>query len=111
MSLPAMPTVHSLFDLSGRIALVTGAAGHLGGSIARALAEAGATVVASSRDERRAIAAAAHLPAVAGAPAHGTVAIDHLEETSINSGIDRVLEQFGKIDVLVNNAHEPLGVD
>ena len=44
------PSVHQLFDLSERVALITGASGHLGRSMANALAEAGARVVVASRD-------------------------------------------------------------
>ena len=53
------PTIHHLIDLSGRVALITGATGWLGSAFARALAEAGATVVISSRDAGRAAEAAA----------------------------------------------------
>ena len=60
------PTIHELFDLTGRIALVTGATGHLGCSLASALAEAGALVIASSRDKLRAAEVAAQLPSPAG---------------------------------------------
>src|SRR5205823_6242023 len=55
----AEPTVRELFDLTGRVALVTGGTGHLGSAMGRALAEAGATVVVTSRDADRARAAAA----------------------------------------------------
>ena len=48
------PTVKQLFDLTGRVALITGASGHLGSALARALAEAGASVVCASRDLTRA---------------------------------------------------------
>ena len=49
----AAPTIHNLFDLSGKSALVTGASGWLGSSVAQALAEAGASVVTPSRDLKR----------------------------------------------------------
>ncbi len=45
------PTISRLFDLSGRVALITGATGYLGRSMARALAEAGASVVITSREQ------------------------------------------------------------
>ena len=48
------PTVQQLFDLTGKVVLITGGSGHLGRSMASALAEASATVVVSSRDESRA---------------------------------------------------------
>ena len=48
------PTVHELFDLSGKVVLITGGTGHLGSAMARALAEAGASVVLTSRDAARA---------------------------------------------------------
>ena len=48
------PTVQELFDLTGRVAPITGGCGHLGSAMARALAEAGASVVLTSRDAARA---------------------------------------------------------
>jgi len=93
-------TIHEQFDLSGRVALVTGASGWLGQAFARALAEAGATVVAASRDAERAERTAAAL-----GPSHRGVVIDQLDETSIRRGFAEAVEQAGKVDILVNNAN------
>lgn len=104
------PTIPQLFDLSGKVALLTGAAGHLGSAFARALAEAGAQVIAASRDLERARSFAASLPAVAAGP-HGGVALDHLDETSLNAGFAAAVQHAGKVDILVNNGHDADGHD
>jgi NAD(P)-dependent dehydrogenase (short-subunit alcohol dehydrogenase family) len=104
------PSVGQLFDLSGKVALVTGGTGYLGSAMARALAEAGAQVVISSRQQPLAVRAAAELPAVA-AGAHLGVELNHMEEASLEAGFNAALDQLGQIDVLVNNGHEPLGND
>ena len=96
------PTVQQLFDLTGRAALVTGAAGYLGQAIAAALAEAGATVVVSSRDRERAEQAAAALPTVNGTT-HIGVPLDHKDEDSMRSGFAEAVERSGGLDVLFNN--------
>jgi NAD(P)-dependent dehydrogenase (short-subunit alcohol dehydrogenase family) len=96
------PTIQELFDLTGRVALVTGAAGHLGSSLSRALAEAGANVVCASRNQQRAAAAAAALPSPGGAVHHGVV-IDQLDELSIETGFRQAVESAGQVDLLVNN--------
>lgn len=101
------PTVSQLFDLSGKTALVTGASGYLGGAMARALAEAGARVVAASRDAQRGAAAAAALPG----GGHLSVVLDHMDPASIERGWQWVLEHVGRVDVLVNNGHEALAAD
>lgn len=105
------PTVSDLFNLRDRVALVTGAGGHLGSALARALAEAGAQVVVTSRDSQRASEIAGSLPHSAGNPAHFGVALDQTDPVSIDRCIATVQEQAGRIDVLVNNAHEPTGKD
>ena len=105
------PTVQELFDLSGRTALVTGGTGHLGSALSRALAEAGASVVISSRDQERGAAAAAQLPVV-GDARHLAVQLDHMDPDSLARGFDAALEATdGRIDVLVNNGHEALAND
>lgn len=97
-----MPTIHELFDLRGRAALITGGSGWLGGELAAALAEAGASVVVSSRDRDRAAAAVAKLPVVEG-PKHHGVALDHKDDDSIRAGFAEAVELTGGLDILVNN--------
>ncbi|MGB7158269.1 MAG: SDR family oxidoreductase, partial [Tepidisphaeraceae bacterium] len=58
----------------------------------------------------KAQAVAESLPRV-GDATHHAVAIDHTDEASIRSGFDAALEQAGRVDVLVNNGHDVLGVD
>ncbi|MBX9789673.1 MAG: SDR family oxidoreductase [Pirellulales bacterium] len=102
------PTIQQLFDLSGRVALVTGASGHLGAALTSALAEAGASVVCASRDLQRAKAAATKLP---GPATHRAIVLDHMESSSVEQGFDDALRQAGRIDILVNNGHEALAAD
>ncbi len=104
------PTVTELFDLTGKRALVTGASGYLGGALAQALAEAGATVVVSSRDLSRAQAAAASLP-TCGDAVHLAIEMDHMDEGSIETGFNEAIERAGGLDILVNNGHDPLAAD
>ena len=104
------PSVQQLFDLGGRVALVTGASGHLGRALAEALAEAGCHVVVASRDSNRAKAAAEQL-AGPEAGRHLAVSIDQLDEQSVVSGFQAAVDQAGQIDILVNNGHEGLAAD
>jgi len=104
------PTIHELFDLSGKVALITGGTGWLGTSLSRALAEAGAAVVISSRDTSRAGDAAANLPTPGTATHHG-VALDHTNPESIASGFAAAVEAAGQVDILINNGLEPIGHD
>ena len=103
-------TVQELFDLTGRVALITGARGHLGRALADALAEAGARVVVSSRQLDRARAVAESLGGNESGR-HLAVELDHLDEASIARGFDEAAAAAGRIDILVNNGHDPLGAD
>lgn len=90
------------FDLTGQVALVTGAARGLGRSISLALANAGATVALGLRDLSRPGDAPEAIRAVGGTALPLQMDTAHLDQ--IQSAIDRVVEQFGRIDLLVNNA-------
>ncbi len=107
---PREPTIGELFDLTDKRALVTGASGYLGGAFARALAEAGATVVTSSRKLSRAETVAASLP-TSGGTRHHAVQLDHMDEASIEAGFAQAVDVAGTLDVLVNNGHEPQASD
>jgi gluconate 5-dehydrogenase len=102
------PTIQQLFDLTGKVALITGASGYLGSAMARALAEAGASVVVGSRDANKARAVAAALP---GTGAHHGVALDHMDPTALERGFAEAASAAKHIDILVNNGHEGLGND
>ena len=110
MTKTAEPTIQELFDLTGRAALITGATGWLGSSLSRALAEAGASVVISSRDAARAAEAASQLPTVSGA-VHFGVELAHTSAESIDRGFAAAIEAAGQLDILVNNGLEPPGHD
>jgi NAD(P)-dependent dehydrogenase (short-subunit alcohol dehydrogenase family) len=94
-----------LFDLRGRVALITGASGWLGRSMAEALAEAGADVVVASRDADTGQQTAESLPTPKGNH-HTSVVIDQLDEASIRRGFKAAISQAGKVDILVNNGHD-----
>jgi len=104
------PTIQQLFSLRGKVALITGGCGHLGSAMARGLAEAGASVILTSRDEGKAKAAAAKLPREEGA-VHFGLALDHMQPETLLASFAKAVAVAGKVDVLVNNGHEALGKD
>lgn len=85
-------------DLGGKVAFVTGAAGTIGGAIARRLHENGARVIIADIDAERAEAAATALP---GALA---CAVDISRADSAEAAVARTVDRFGRLDFLVNNA-------
>jgi gluconate 5-dehydrogenase len=103
-------SVIDLLSLRGKVALITGATGHLGSAMADALAEAGASVIVSSRTLASAQSVASRLPRVGDAK-HFAVEIDHMNEGSIDSGFADAVRQASHVDVLVNNGHDPIGAD
>ena len=102
----AETTPVALGRLSGKVALITGAAGNLGQGIARRYLAEGATVVFSGRDRTRTDAArdAAVVAAGVDADRASTVIIDGADADSVRAGIAEVVTRHGGIDVLVNNA-------
>ncbi|WP_353216583.1 SDR family oxidoreductase [Sandarakinorhabdus sp.] len=92
--------------LAGKVALITGAAGNLGGSIVRRYLAEGATVVMSGRDASRTSAAMAAALADSGVPEGqaSIVTMDGADIESVRAGIAEVVARHGRIDVLVNNA-------
>jgi len=89
-------------SLSGKVAVVTGAASGIGRAIATAFAAEGATVAIADLDQGAADAAARAIDPT-GAFAVG-VAMDVTDEAAVDSGIDAVAARFGGIDILVSNA-------
>ena len=92
-----------VFKLDGRIALVTGGNRGLGFAMSRALAEAGADVVVTSRQLEKAQASAAGLTSITGRRALG-LPVDVTDSQQVKNMIDAIMQEFGHIDILVNNA-------
>lgn len=85
------------FRLDGKVALLTGASRGLGAGIADGLRDAGATVVGTSRDPESAARVSEQLGSV-------PVVMDVTDVSSVQAGVDRVASEFGRLDLLVNNA-------
>ncbi|WP_137043782.1 SDR family NAD(P)-dependent oxidoreductase [Pseudolabrys sp. FHR47] len=92
----------SAFDLSGRVALVTGGNGGIGLGMAKGLAGAGATVVIAGRNKAKADTALAELRAIDSRA--DFVEIDVLKEESCRGAVNAVADKLGRLDILVNNA-------
>jgi 2-deoxy-D-gluconate 3-dehydrogenase len=91
-----------MFDLNGRVAIVTGGNGGIGLGMARGLAKSGARVVVAARNEQKSSAAVRELKAL-GSDAFA-LAVDVTDEAAVQSMADAAAQRCGRIDILVNNA-------
>src|SRR5215510_14796063 len=92
----------SLFDLSGRIAIVTGGNGGIGLGMAEGLASAGAIVVIAGRNAKKGETAVQRIAQASGEAEFAEV--DVTSETSCRALIDKAVARHGRLDILVNNA-------
>ena len=101
--------IKELFDLEGKVAVVTGGARDFGYDMAEILAEAGAELVITSRTLKNAQASAAKLKEQFGKETLG-VALDVCEYSQIAALAQTVLDWKGHVDILVNNAGGGMGL-
>ncbi|HEV7581862.1 MAG TPA: SDR family oxidoreductase [Mycobacterium sp.] len=102
-------SLHALFDLTGRSAIVTGGTRGIGLAIAEGLVECGANVVVASRKADGCATAAEKLQALGGGQAVGVPT--HLGNLdAIDRLVDATVAQFGGIDMVVNNAANALSL-
>lgn len=92
----------NLFDLSGKVAVITGASSGLGADAARAYAAQGADVALLARRKEKLDAVAKEIETTG----RKTIAVpcDVSKESDVKSAVEQVLQKFGKIDILLNNA-------
>src|SRR5438876_153688 len=97
-----MSSIRNLFDLSGRIAIVTGGSRGLGAEFAEGLAEAGASLMLCARRDEWL------LPEIDALRARGFTAegmrCDVSNPADVQAVVDRTMARYGKVDILVNNA-------
>jgi 2-deoxy-D-gluconate 3-dehydrogenase len=90
------------FDLSGRVAIVTGGNGGIGLGMARGLAANGATVVVAARNADKSASAVKELEAFGARAA--AIEADVSDEAAVNHLVEETVRRFGRVDVVVNNA-------
>src|SRR5947208_4287951 len=102
----------NIFDLSGKVALVTGGSKGLGKAMARGLAEAGADIVISSRHENELRTALDEI--VRGTGRRGVYVVADMSRREDVSRLAKIaLEKMGRVDILINNAgtNKPQAID
>src|SRR3546814_18608347 len=90
------------FDLTGRVAIVTGGNGGIGLGMARGMADAGATILIAGRDREKSPGAVREIEAAGGKA--DAVEVDLLRPESCRAMIATAPERFGRLDISVNNA-------
>lgn len=98
-----MRSIQQLMDLSGRVALVVGGAGHLGRAMSTALAEAGAKIFILDKDDETSKAAAQSIADATGSETDGA-GIDLRSDEELKSVPSLVKERFGRLDILIHTA-------
>jgi 3-oxoacyl-[acyl-carrier protein] reductase len=91
-----------VFSLKNKVALVTGASQGIGRETALALAEAGAKLAVAARNEEKLAALAMEITAAGGEAL--PVKMDVADAEQVRAGFKTVVEKFGRLDILVNNA-------
>jgi NAD(P)-dependent dehydrogenase (short-subunit alcohol dehydrogenase family) len=98
-----MRSVSTMMDLKGRVAIITGGAGHLGSTMADALAELGCSICLLDRNAEALAKVSAQLKSTWGVPV-APLEID-LEDEAARAAVQSwVSEKFGRADILINNA-------
>jgi len=95
--------MQDLFNLKGKVGIVTGGNGGIGQGIACGLAAAGSDLVIAARNEAKTAEAAREIREKFGVRALG-VQVDVREEAQIRAAVQQALKTFGRVDILVNNA-------
>ena len=90
------------FDLTGKVAIVTGASRGIGAAIAHAFAQAGAQVILASRKQEPLDAVAAEIRAAGGTAT--AVAAHTGDDAAVEALVARAVDEYGGVDILVNNA-------
>ncbi len=98
-----MRLLKELMDMKGRVALITGGAGHLGSTMAETLAELGANIVVVDINQQRCEEVAEKLKSAFSIEAH-PIAVDLSDSVTVSGIPQRVLDQCGRIDVIVHSA-------
>jgi 2-deoxy-D-gluconate 3-dehydrogenase len=92
-----------LFDLHGKVAIVTGGNGGLGRGMAWGLAKAGANIVIAARDQGKTAATAAELRDTCGVQVL-ELRVDVCQEEDVQAMVEQTMHTFGHLDILINNA-------
>ena len=95
-------SINELFDLSGRVALVTGGNGGLGLAMALGLARAGANIAIAARNTNKTKSALSEIRAE-GVKAEG-IQVDVTQESEIEQMVTQTVNALGRVDILINNA-------
>src|SRR5437867_9160702 len=91
-----------MFDLKGKVAIITGGNGGIGLGMARGLAGAGARVVVAARNQTKSDAAVRELEKIGGQPF--SIAVDVSDESAVNALIRSAVDRCGRLRILVDNA-------